>query len=480
MLWELREKLEDFKASGKTVVVFIDQADINLYHFASVADKIVMDPYGMLSLEGFVSGRTFVKGTLEKLGVGYDEWRYFTYKSASEAFSREAMSEADREQRQKLVDDFYMIAKEDICKSRTMSADRFDDIVNNVLVMRPEEAVKQGLVDEIGRWDSAQDIVAKIEGTKKPFLFPGSLYKFQLPYDNEWSEPPRIAVIYAEGVCAMDAGISARTLINEVNESVDDPTVKAIVLRVDSPGGDPQASDYISNALRRAKGKKPVIVSQGSVAASGGYWLSMYADTIVAAPQTITGSIGVIGGWFYDTGFKKSIGLSTDYVKAGEHADLGFGFSLPLIGTILPDRNLTDEERSKTELLLKDMYKDFVKNVASGREMPPDQIEKIAQGRVWSGLDGKANGLVDVLGGLETAIRIAKSRAGIPHDQRITVVEKPARGWFNIAAMLPQPFGTSEPDDFERMIEHVKFRIDQNGKPLLMLPLEDMDLVMPK
>jgi protease-4 len=426
-LWEIREKLKDFKTSGKKVFIFIDRGDIDLYHFASVADKVVMDPIGTLIINGYVMGRTFLKGTLEKIGIGYDEWRFFKYKSAAESFSRDKMSDADREQRQKLIDGWYKIAKEDICEARHLSFEQFDKMIDEEVIFTPQQAKERGLIDSVGRWDKVKEMVKAETDEEDGFVSSTSLKKFHQPYDNYWGEPPRIAIIYALGACDMEEGIAARKLVKDVETAVDDLRVKAIVLRIDSPGGDPLASDYIAEALKKAKGKKPIIVSQGFVAASGGYWLSMYADTIVAAPGTITGSIGVIGGWMYNKGFKESIGMSTDLVKVGAHSDLGFGFRLPIIGIGLPDRNFTTEERAKAEMLIKSLYNEFVEKVSLGRKKTIDQIEPYAQGRVWTGIDGKEKGLVDVIGGIETAIAIAKERAGISKDQEVTIIERITR-----------------------------------------------------
>jgi protease IV len=473
MLWELREQLKEFKASGKKVVVFIDLPNIDVYHFASVADKIVMDPTGTLTLEGYIMGRTYLKGTLAKLGIGYDEWRFFKYKSAMENLSRDKMSDADREQRQKLVDDYYKLAKSDVCESRKISAEQFDRYVNDVVIFLAEDAVKEGLVDTVGRWEAVKEMVKKLEGEEKCMVGAGALAKFHLPYDNYWGEPPRIAVVYALGACAMDEGITARSLVKTVEAVTNDPKVKAVVLRVDSPGGDGMASDYIAEALKKCKEKKPVIVSQGYVAASGGYWLSMYADTIVAAPNTITGSVGVIGGWMYNKGLKDTLGMTTDFVKVGKHADLGFGFTLPFIGLGIPDRNMTEEERSKAELAIKTMYKEFVNKVAVGRKKKFDDIEPIAQGRVWSGYDGRQNGLVDVLGGLETAIQIARDRAGIPHEQDVNIVEYPEKGWIDMSFLQPKLFGVRVEDD--PTLNYVKFRLQHNGQPMPMLPIDETE-----
>ena len=472
LLWELREKLKDFKTSGKKVIVFVDRLGLNGYHFASVADKIVMDPYGGLDVKGVLFGRMYLKGTLEKVGIGADELRFFKYKSAAETFSRENMSDADREQLQKLVDDFYEFATSNICQSRNISPEKFESIVNTKAILLAQEALAEGLVDTLARWDTVKEMIKNLEGREKSYMSTSRLERFNLPPDNSWGEPPQVAVIYALGVCAMDNGITARKLIKDVQAAVENTSVKAIVLRVDSPGGDPMASDYIALPLKKARGKKPIIVSQGAVAASGGYWLSMYADTIVAAPNTITGSIGVIGTWLYDNGLKKSLGVTTDFVKAGAHADLGFGMALPFIGSI-PDRALTADERTRIEASIKTLYTDFVGSVAEGRRMRVDQIEPIAQGRVWSGVDGLKNGLVDVLGGLETAIEIAKERAGLA-GKEVTIVEYPKQGLFDPSMFVPRLIGMDVPAGNNQLIDLIKFHLKHNGKPMPMLPLEDL------
>jgi protease-4 len=435
-----------------------------------------MDPFGMLTLEGYLWGRTYLKGTLEKIGIGFDEWRFFKYKSAAESLSRDKMSDADREQLQKLIDDWYKIAETDICEARHVTSQQFDTLVNTKMIFLAQQARESGLIDSIGRWDIVKDLVKKETGNDVSFISSGSLAKFNLPYDNHWSEPPHIAVIYALGACDMDEGITARRLVKDVEAAVDDSRVKAIVLRVDSPGGDAMASDYIAEAMKKAKGKKPIIVSQGFVAASGGYWLSMYADTIVAAPGTITGSIGVIGGWMYNKGLKESLGMSTDFVKVGTHADFWFGFRLPFIGLGIPDRNLSAEERTVAETGIKTMYKEFVEKVSLGRKKKFDEIEPIAQGRVWSGLDGKQNGLVDVLGGLETAINIAKERAGIQKDQSVTIIEMPKKGLMDFSMFTPKIFGGETKITIDPAVELLKFRLKHNGESLPLLPMEDLDM----
>jgi len=480
MLWELRKQLEDFKSVGKKVVIFIDRPSMEEYQFATVADKIVLDPTGVIMLPGYVAGSTYLKGTLEKLGIGFDELRFFKYKSAFESLSRDKMSDADREQRQKFIDDMYALTKTDICEGRKLELKQFDKLVNEEAIFLPKDAIERGLVDTLGRWEEVKSMIERLEGEKKSTTHANRLAMFNLPYDNRWGERPRIAVIYALGECAMDAGIKARSLVKVVEAAANDSRVKAIVLRVDSPGGDGTASDYIAEALRKAKKDKPVIVSQGLVAGSGGYWLSMYADTIVAAPSTVTGSIGVIGGWMYDKGLKEKLGMSTDLVKAGDHADIGFGFRLPFLGLGIPDRDLTDLERSKAERAIRSFYSEFVSKVAEGRRSTPDKIEPLAQGRYYSGVEGKNVGLVDVLGGMEDAIRIARQKAGIDPTDDVTIIELPPPGLIDFSQFVPKLFGMEQPVTQDPLIEHLKFRLEHNGQPMPVMPLEDMGLEVPK
>jgi protease-4 len=474
MLWELREQIKVFKASGKKVVIFIDRPNIDMCHFASVADKVVMDPLGTMTLEGYIMGRTFMKGLLAKLGLGYDEWRFFKYKSANESLSRNRMSDADREQRQKIINQYYESAKSDICAGREISPERFDQLVNDKVIFLPEEAIKEGLIDTIARWDAVSKIFNNMGCSGLSAIAPGAMVSRKVSACDEWGEKPRIAVVYALGACAMDEGIKARSLSKVIEAVANDKRVKGVVLRVDSPGGDAMASDYVAEAVKKCREKKPVIVSQGYVAASGGYWISMYGDKIVASPITISGSIGVIGGWIYNNGLKDTLGFSTDHVKVGKHADLGFGFTMPYLNIGVPDRNLTEEERSIMETEIRSMYQTFVAKVASGREKTAAEIEAIAQGRVWSGVDAKENGLVDDLGGLEKSIAIAKELARIPVHDKVTVVEYPEPGLLDFSMFMPKILPFSLEDD--PVLKHIKFRLEHNGKPMPVLPLDDVEI----
>jgi protease-4 len=478
MIWELREQLKEFKSTGKNIVVYIDRADINVYHLASVADKIVLDPAGGLYLKGFVLGRQYYKGTLEKIGIGYRAFRYFKYKSASETFANDKMSEADREQYNDLIEDIYSLARSNITEGRRFSNSEYDDLIDNGLIFLPEEALTAGLVDTIARWSDMKKIIKSLERENKRFVKPGSLREFKLPADNYWSRKPEIGVIYAIGVCAMDVGINARSLVKYVRNAVDDNNVKAIVLRVDSPGGDRLASDLIASALKEGKGEKPIIVSQGFVAASGGYWLSMYADTIIAAPTTITGSIGVIGSYFFNESLKEEFGVSTDYVKMGQHADFGFGMRLPLLGLSIPDRDINSDEIMMVENLIQSLYRKFVTKVSESRGVSYENIEALAQGRVWSGYDAKQNGLIDMIGGLSTAVKVAEERAGLIGEE-YELNEYPPRSWFNFGNFVPGLLGIDKEVEIEKdpVIEDLMFRLKHNGHPMPILPMSDMDMI---
>ncbi len=489
MLWEIRKELENFKKAGKEIVMFIDRTGMDGMHFASVANKIVIDPLGMVSLEGYILGRSFYKNMLDKAHIGYEEIRLFKYKSAAESFARDKMSDADREQRQALVDDWYQIAKDDITRSRSITPSEFDNLVNTSFIHNTKKLMDIKLVDAEGRWNNKDSVLNKLYPKIK--MMPAiPTFKQPEPFDNQWAyQPKQIAIIYALGECSMDGGINARKLVDDIKFAMTNKNIAAVVLRVDSPGGDAMASDYIAEVMREFKGKKPIIVSQGAVAASGGYWLSMYADTIVAAPMTITGSIGVIASWIYDKGLKDTLGIHTDMVKVGKFADLGYPFQLPIIGLGLPLRNLTTEERGLFESYIQDSYDMFVSKVADGRNMPKDKVKEVAQGRVWSGIDGKANGLVDVLGGLNDAVKIALEKAGIDKDDNYEIIELP-KPQFKFDLSLLSMLGiksesiakyfaiTPYKDVNQAMLESLKFRLENNGKLLHIIPAEYYDSVV--
>lgn len=481
--WEIREKLLELQREGKHVVVFVESMGMTEFHLASVADRIVMDPEGIVLIPGYVMGRTFVKDMLTKLGVGFDEWRFFKYKSAVEPFSRTTMSEADKEQRYAIIEDLYNTVRRDVAAGRNVSEERVDQWINEQIFMGAREAQELGLVDELGRWDEVDDVIKDVEGKKKHYVSTGDLAGNRYA-DETWGTKRQIALVYALGSCSMDSGINARRLERILRKLKTDDDVKAVVLRVDSPGGSPMASDVVAEQLKAIAKEKPVIVSQGDVAASGGYWLSMYADSIFVLPATITGSIGVIGAWVWDDGIGEKIGHTSDHVKVGKRADYGAGIRFLLFGPKLPSRNLPPESRKHVEREMLDFYGTFLDKVSAGRGIPRDQVDRLAQGRVYSGIDGIDAGLVDAIGGLDAAIHAARAAAGIVNDDRTEVVEYPEMPAFDLSGLRPLSFLSrtglrAEPDPLEGMVvpeglewTYIRTLIDSPGRPLIMLPPE--------
>lgn len=466
--WEIREELAAARLAGKKVIIFFDEAGMTGYHLASVADKIVMDPQGNLQLGGFAMGNTYFKGLLDKLGLGFDEWRFFKYKSTNEVFSRDMMSDADREQYQDYVDDWYNLVKNDICYSRRISREEYDRLINEQAYFMPDIAVQSGLVDTLARWSDIGAVIKNLTGVKMRGIAAIELRKNALS-PQEWGIRPQVAIVYGLGECALDSGIRARWLERVFRGLARKKSVRAVVFRVDSPGGDPMASDIVAEALKKCAEKKPVIVSQGQVAGSGGYWISMYGNNIVAGPNTVTGSIGVIGGWLYDKGFGDKIGLSSDLVKHGEHADLGFGIRIPFLNFTVPSRNLTPEERTKMESLIRKYYDIFVEKVAAGRKLPVDDVRKIAEGHFYSGTAGKDIKLIDEIGGIMTALALAENKAGLKPNQEIEILEIPrAKGLINLNKLFsPISFGIEK----EPAYLYLKMTSDHAGRPLpMMLP----------
>ena len=466
LAWEIRESLKEARKSGIKVVVFMDRAEMTRYDLASVADLVILDPEGDLMLPGYLQGLTYFKETLAKLGLGFNEWRYFKYKSAAEPLSRENMSPPDREQRQAYVDDLYRNVRSDICDSRGFDLQKFDNIINNEVFILPEQAVKLGLVDTLARWSAVGEIIKKVVGHSVIGISPERLMADKAMSDD-WGERPRIAVVYAIGECAMDQGIKARWLEQKLLSLAKDNSVKAIVFRVDSPGGDGMASDLVAEAIKKCKQKKPVIVTQGQVAGSGGYWISMYGSEIIAGPSTITGSIGVIGGWLYNKSFTEKLGMTSDFVKWGAHADLGFGVSLPFTGLEIPARNLTEEEQARVKEIILKFYDDFVAKVAAGRDLPVDSVKKIAQGHFYSGIEGLSLGLADKIGDMLTAIAIAKYKAGIKPDADVELVEIPE--YSGLIDLSPQGSLEIARIKNDPVYIYLKMVSERPGRPLPML-----------
>lgn len=441
LIWELRQRLQRLRDQGKEVVAIANRLDLPRYYLASVADRIVMDPEGDLVLQGVAAGRTYFADMLDKLGVGFQELRYFKYKSAAEVGSRMTMSEGQREQSQRLVDVIYDEFRDEIGRSRDLSAQAFDELVNDMVGIPPAEALDRGLIDQVGRRRDVIDWLREERGAQ--LAAPNPRHAPHAYPETRWGEPPRIAVVFAVGGCDMDSGIRGRATSRYLERLARDPGVKAVVLRADSPGGDPLPSDLVAGGLQRCRDAgKPVIVSQGDVAASGGYWISMNGDEILTTPLTVTGSIGVIAAWIHDDGAGDKLGLAYDGVKRGEHADLLRSWRVPNLGLGLPHRALDEKELALVKDYILEAYDGFVSKVADSRDLAEEHVREVAQGRVWMGPDAIEHQLCDRLGGLTAALDLARERAGLGPDDEVVYIEYPPRRGFDLSGLLPSsPLG---------------------------------------
>jgi protease-4 len=486
-LWELRNSLEKFKAKGKKVCAFISNADLDLYCLATVGDKIVMDNQGVMMLLGYAWGRGYVKNSLDKLGIGVREMRYMEFKSAAETYTRTSISDADRAQYGEILDDIMGVTRDAVTKSRSWTNEEFNSIINNEFMFSAKKALEKGLVDYNGRKDAVLEAVKEISGGMEAgyYLLYGDtessvtggkfIYK-PGKAGGLFSRPPVIAVINANGVTDMERGIAAWTLADTIRELSERKRVKAIVLRINSPGGSAEAADYVAEAVKAAKEKIPVVVSMGAVAASGGYWASMSASRIVATPVTLTGSIGVIASWFYDNGLNNKLGLSVDAMQRGSHADL-------MTGMLLPRRDLKPDEEARYREYVLDLYAEFTGGVAANRGMDIERAEALAKGRVYSGFGALNAGLIDSIGGIDDAVRIARELANIPDDKKTAIMEFPkikfldrmldyifsSKTSVSKASVLNTAAGLFFPAP---LLEDLRYRIAHNGRVMPILPLD--------
>ncbi len=477
MIWEVREKILALRRAGKTCVVYADGMGIGEFYLATAADRIVLDPQAVLLVPGVVASRTYLKDALTKLGLGVDEWRFFKYKSAFETLSRRDMSEADREQWRAYVEESYEeYASGIVASGRTTRAD-FDSIVNHEPLLDARRLRARGWVDTLAHWEDVRGIAERLAGHRLLAVSRRVLEARDVRPDETWGEVPAVALVYAVGECAMDTGIRGRETSRALRQFRERPDVKAVVVRADSPGGEALPSDLLAHEMQKLhEARKPVLVSQGRVAASGGYWISMDADRISTSPFTLTGSIGVIGGWVWDDGFGKKLGLTSDRVQVGRSADLFGGLRLPLLGTNLPERNLDEGEREQAKRLIVDAYDEFTTRVAKARHLGPDRVRDIAQGRVWMGRAAQKLRLVDRVATLDETIEEAKREAGIAPGRKVRIIEYPKRELFRLPGFLSPGIEARQaaPDPVARTLEAsvVQQILDHPGRPLLLVPSE--------
>ncbi len=408
---EIRNKLIEFKESKKFIVAYSEAYSQSAYYLASVSDEVWLNPEGLIEFKGLGAQVMFFKGLLEKMEVEPQVIRYGKFKSAIEPFILDKMSEANREQTMKYMGSIWNNIVSGIAESRKLTPAQLNLIADSALVQNAKDAVEQKLADKLYYKDQVLDDLKDrcgLEDAKKLKMV--SMVKYTdapKPKKNEDKglAKDKIAVIYAsgsiEGGEGDDQTIGSDRISKAIRKARLDENVKAIVLRVNSPGGSALASDVIWREVVLAKAAKPVVASMGDVAASGGYYISCAADTIVAQPNTITGSIGVFGLLMnLKNLMNNKLGITVDTVKTNHYADLGSAF-----------RPLTQAERDIIQNSVNEIYGSFIGKVAEGRGMKVADVDSIGQGRVWSGFDAKGLGLVDVLGGMEDAIEIAAKMA---------------------------------------------------------------------
>lgn len=411
---EIRGKLLKFRESGKFIIAYSEVMTQKAYYLASVADKIYLNPKGVIALQGFSTELTFFKEALDRLGIQPEIFYAGNFKSATEPLRYTKMSDYNRLQTRALLDDFYQSFVAQTAIGRKMSPEKLNDIIDNLRVRNAEDAKANGIVDDLFYYDQVQAELHKQTGIKedKDLEFV-SIEKYTTASDpkKKATKKDKIAILYAEGSIADGEGdesnIASADYIKHIQDIRKDKDVKALVLRVNSGGGSALASEIIWRELELLKKQGiPIIASMGDVAASGGYYICANADTIVAQPNTVTGSIGVFGV-FAELGdfYKSKLGMTFDTVKTTRHSDFP---TSPLLS-----HPFNEEDKAIVQKGVDEIYQSFLKRVSDGRKMPIDKVQEIAQGRVWTGTQAKQNGLVDVLGGVEDAIKLAAKRAGL-------------------------------------------------------------------
>jgi protease-4 len=440
-LHELRTGIQKMRQKGRKVYAWLESGSTKDYLLASACDEIVLPESGMLMMPGLRAEVSFYKNLFDMLAIQPQMLRVGEFKSAAEPYSRSEMSPAFREEMEAILDDYYRQIVEMVATSRKLTADQVKSAIDTGLYTAAD-AKKLGLIDRISYEDAIADLIkgdrkdAEIKivkgyGKKKidtDFSGIAGMAKMMnlmmgVEPTQRKSSSPKIAIINAVGPIMSgsskadffgDESMGSTTMIKAIRQARDDASVKAIVLRIDSPGGSALASDLMWHELETLDGKKPLIVSMGDVAASGGYYIAMGADRIFAEPGTLTGSIGVVGGKLAFEKFFEKIGITTSVVQRGKNS-----------GVLSMTTPFTESERESMQKMLNDIYGQFTKKAAAGRKMDYDKLEKMARGRVYTGAQALQLGLVDELGTLTDAIAHAKKAAGLDPDQKLERLDLP-------------------------------------------------------
>jgi protease-4 len=423
-LKELRDELKSFKESGKFIISYGELFTENGYYLSTIADEIYLNPSGLLEFNGFASEVVFFKGMFEKLEIEPQIFRVGDFKSAVEPFLLDKMSDENRLQTQSFLNDLNTQVLEEISIERGIPFDRLKEINQKMLVRKIKDAEDLELVDGLWYEDQVIDLLkSKVGLDKEDRLNTINITRINRTAKSSTKRSKnRIAVIIAEGEIMGgndETLVSSERFKEEIRKARRNENVKAIVLRVNSPGGSALASEVIWRELEEARKSKPVIASMGELAASGGYYIAAASDTIVAQPNSITGSIGIFALWFNAQGLlNNKLGITTDVVKTGELSDF-----------LSPTRKISELEKSIFQQQVEEGYDIFLSRVSEGRKMDKEEVMKVASGRVWTGNQAKENGLVDVLGSLEDAITIAAKKAEVEDDFRVVYYPE-IKPWF--------------------------------------------------
>ena len=470
---EVRDAVADFRRSGKPAIAYLEFGGEQEFYLASACDKVFLMPTASLDLTGMASYELFLRGMLDKIGAYPDALHIGEYKTASNTLTEHTYTPAHREMAESLNTDLYQQLVRGIADGRHKSEAEVKSLIDHGPFL-PEEALKAGLIDDLAYEDELDDKVKL--GTGKIKYTDMNEYRQVSPTSLGLNRGPKIAVLYAAGIIASGKSnydspsgnvVGSETLVDYLRKARADSAIRAIVLRIDSPGGSAIASDVIWREVMLTKNQKPVIASMSDVAASGGYYIAMPAHAIVAEPSTLTGSIGVVITKFVIDGTLKKLGLNMEGVSQGKYAQM-----------YSPVRPFSPEERARVAENMQATYDTFVEKAAQGRNTTPEKIDAIAQGRVWTGRQAKQLGLVDELGGLDRAVAIAKQRAKIPQDSEVElVIYPPKKSFYEI---FRDPFGTDRTSTLTSLLGIGNPRVMQalaaplqvfrRGEPLALMP----------
>ena len=476
---EMRDAIVAFRKSGKHVTAFLEFGGDREYYLASAADRVFLMPTSSLDLTGVASYEMFLRGTLDKIGAYPDFVHIGDYKTAPNQLTQKGFTPAHREMAQSLNRDMYDQLVAGIADARKKSEDEVRDLLDKGPFVA-KEALDAGLVDDLAYEDELDDRVPELGDGKATRRMEGGDYQRTRPQSVGLRTRSRIAVLYVVGTIVSGRSgfdgvngsvVGSETIIDQIRKIRDDASIKAIVLRIDSPGGSSVASDVIWRELKITRDenpKRPIVTSMSDLAASGGYYIAMPTEAIVAQPGTLTGSIGIFGGKMVIGGTLDKVGVTTEAVVSGANA-----------GIYSPFAPFTPAQREKVASFMDDFYKNFLTKVAESRKSTPEAIHAVAQGRVWTGRQALGHGLVDALGGLDAAVALAKEKAKIPANEDVQLVVYPERrglldalseqfGGAGTAGLWSMLAGTSERRAMAAL--SAPTRLFRRGEPLALMP----------